>query len=265
MIHSFLGGPMSYSIRRLLLFTFPLFTFSTMALAATSWEYYQAGMRFYNQHEYSEATRYFQAAVNQDPNNWQAYQGLGMCDYAQGDKAGAKQAFDRSLTIHPNNPQLAHFDESLEPGSPAPPSSSNSVQNSPVVGGGNFGLGLEFGGPGTWGATGKYWMDNQNAFQGAVKLEGGGTILQLQYLWHDYDLIHPSSGAFPFYIGVGGDLGLGGGSVAVAGCVPIGITYLFQKKNLPLDLFVEVVPTIWVGTGGASLQIYGDIGSRFYF
>ena len=222
-------------------------------------------MRLYNQHEYSEASRYFQAAVDADPGNWQAYQGLGLCDYAQGDKAGAKQAFDRSLTIHPDNPQLARFDESLQPGVPPPHSPPGGGEHSPVVGGGNFGLGLEFGGPGSWGAIGKYWMDEKDAFQGAVKLDGGGTILQLQYLWHDYDLIHPSSGAFPFYIGVGGDLALGGGGAAVAGCVPIGITYLFQRKAVPLDIFVEVVPTIWVGTGGASLQIYGDLGSRFYF
>lgn len=254
---------MFQSIRRVFLLAFAVFSVSTVVSAATSWEYYQAGMRLYNQHEYGEASRYFQAAVDQDPNNWQAYQGLGMCAYAQGDKTGAKQAFDRSLTIHPNNPQLARFDESLEPG--APIASSPRAEHSPVVGGGNFGLGLEFGGPGSWGATGKYWMDDKDAFQGAVKLEGGGTILQLQYLWHDYDLIHPSSGAFPFYVGVGGDLALGGGGAEVAGCVPIGITYLFQKKTLPLDLFVEVTPTIWVGTGGASLQIYGDLGSRFYF
>ena len=254
------------SIRRPFFFILVVFSISSTVFAATSWEYYQAGMRLYNQHEYAEATRYFQAAVDADPNNWQAYQGLGMSDYAQGDKAGAKQAFDRSLTVHPNNPQLARFDESLESG-PLPPHAppGGGVEHSPVIGGGNFGLGLEFGGPGSWGATGKYWMDDKDAFQGAVKLEGGGTILQLQYLWHDYDLIHPSSGAFPFYIGVGGDLALGGGGAAVAGCLPIGITYLFQKKNLPLDIFVEVTPTLWFGTGGASLQIYGDIGSRFYF
>ncbi|HJT23998.1 MAG TPA: tetratricopeptide repeat protein [bacterium] len=242
-----------------------LFLLAPAAFAATSWEYYQAGMRLYNQHEYNEASRYFGAAVNQDPNNWQAYQGLGLCDYALGDKAGAKQAFDRSLTIHPDNPQLARFDESLDSATAPPRSPSASVEHSPVVGGGNFGLGLVIGGPGSWGVTGKYWLDDKDAFQGALKLEGGGSILQLQYLWHDYDLIHPSSGAFPFYIGVGGDLALGGGSAAVAGCVPIGITYLFQKKTVPLDLFVEVVPTLWVFSGGINLQIYGDIGSRFYF
>lgn len=256
---------MLQSIRRILALAVLGLFYATSAFAATSWEYYQAGMRLYNRHEYNEAAKYFQAAVQEDSNNWQAYQGLGMCDYALGDRTGAKGAFDQSLRIHPDNPQLAHFDESLVSGASAPRVSSGSVEHSPVIGGGNFGLGLEIGGPGSWGATGKYWMDDKNAFQGALKLEDGGTILQLQYLWHDYDLIHPSQGAFPFYIGVGGDLALGGGSAAVAGCVPIGITYLFQKKSAPLDIFVEVVPTLWVFTGGISLQFYGDLGARFYF
>lgn len=230
------------------------------ALAATSWEYYQAGMRFYNQHDYSQGARYFKAAIQQDPSNWQAYQALGMCEYEMGDRATAKQDFNHSLTLHPDNPQLAHFEEGMQnPGLNA--SAQGHSETSPVIGGGNFGIGLEFGGPGTWGATGKYWLDSASAFQGALKLSG--TVLQLQYLWHDYDVIHPAQGAFPFYIGVGGDLAIGGG-IAIAGCVPIGITYLFQKKTIPLDIFVEGVPTLWF-TNGIVFELYGNIGSRFYF
>ena len=86
--------------------------------AATSQDYYQAGMKLYNSQQYGQAVRYFQAAVQLDPSNWQAYQGLGMCDYAMGDKASAKTAFDKSLTLHPNNPPLAKFDESMD--SPPP-------------------------------------------------------------------------------------------------------------------------------------------------
>src|SRR5258708_2272056 len=60
----------------------------------------------------------------------------------------------------------------------------------PTRDGGNFGLGLELGDPGSWGITGKFWVDRKNAFQGAVKLPGGAALLQLDYLWHDFDLIH---------------------------------------------------------------------------
>jgi tetratricopeptide (TPR) repeat protein len=241
-----------------------IFTVAGAGLAATSLDYYQAGLRLYDQHQYADAERYFQAAIQEDSNNWQAYQGLGLCQYAQGDKSGAKASFQQSLSLHPDNPSLKSFSDGLDSsGASSGGAASSNRENSPIVGGGNFGIGLDFGGPGTWGATGKYWMDDKNAFQGAIKLDGG-TLLQLEYLWHDYDLIHPSQGAFPFYIGVGGDLGLGGGSVAVAVCAPIGITYLFQKKTVPIDIFVEVVPTIWI-TGGINFQLYGDIGSRFYF
>ena len=125
-------------------------------------------------------------------------------------------------------------------------------------------MGLDIGGPGDWGATGKYWVDDENAFQGALKINGG-TVLQFQYLWHDYSMLRTKEGALPFYIGVGGDLALGGGNVAFGGCVPIGLTYLFEKKSAPLDIFVEVVPTLWLYSGGMNLQIYGDLGARYYF
>src|SRR5581483_3504863 len=79
----------------------------------------------------------------------------------------------------------------------------------PTNDGGNFGLGLEFGDPGTWGVNGKIWVDRVNAFQPGVKFEDGGTaILQLDYLWHNFDIIHmdDTSGEMPLYIGLGGNL-----------------------------------------------------------
>src|SRR5882724_7240061 len=82
----------------------------------------------------------------------------------------------------------------------------------PTNDGGNFGLGLELGEPGSWGATGKIWIDKLNAFQPAVKFTGGSAILQLDYLWHHFNVIHMKNtdGEMPLYIGVGGDLLLEG-------------------------------------------------------
>jgi len=241
-----------------------LFLAVGFAQAASSWEYYQSGQRLYQQGQYRKSLSYFQAAVQEDPSNWQAYQGMGLSYYALGDTPNAKASFDRSLSIHPNNPSLRNFNDKLQSAPRAVSGNSPGKEGpSPVVGGGNFGLGLDFGGPGTWGATGKYWLDSQSAFQGALKLSG--TVLQLQYLWHDYDLIHPSQGAMPFYIGVGGDLAFGGGEVALGACLPVGLTYLFQKKTVPIDIFVEGVPTLWFFGGGITFQIYGNIGARFYF
>ncbi len=138
------------------------------------------------------------------------------------------------------------------------------ADESPVVGGGNFGIGLDFGQPGTWGATGKVWIDDKNAFQGAIKFDGD-TVLQLDYLWHDFDLIKVKHGALPFYIGVGGDIALNSGSAAVAARMPVGVTYLFEREDVPVDIFVEAVPTLWFFSGVAQFDILGDLGARYYF
>ena len=117
----------------------------------------------------------------------------------------------------------------------------------PTNDGGNFGLGLEFGEPGSWGAAGKIWMDRVNAFAPAVKFDAGGTaILQLDYLWHNFDVIRMSdtAGEMPLYIGFGGDLLLQN-MVQIAGRVPVGISYIFDKRNVPMDIYLQAVPTLW--------------------
>ncbi len=58
-------------------------------------------------------------------------------------------------------------------------------------------------------SSGKIWVDRVNAFAPAVKFDDGGTaILQLDYLWHNFDIIHmkDTDGEMPLYIGLGGDL-----------------------------------------------------------
>jgi tetratricopeptide (TPR) repeat protein len=243
-----------------------LFSLTGMVFAATSQQYYAAGIGFYNQKQYNQAVLYLKAAAQTDPSNWQAYQVLGSSYYAEGDKTDALAAYDQSLSLHAN-PQLQAFADSLRGSTPPPtfPSAASraNVENpGPVVGGGNFGIGLELGEPGTYGATGKYWLDQQSAFQGEVKLNGGA-LFQFAYLWHDFDLIHPKSGAFPFYIGIGGDLAVSGG-VGLGAEAPIGITYLFQRSQVPIDLYIQAEPTLWV-TNGLYFQIYGSLGARYYF
>jgi hypothetical protein len=136
----------------------------------------------------------------------------------------------------------------------------------PTQYGGNFGLGLELGDPGTWGVSGKVWIDRRNAFQGAVKFPSDAAILQLDYLWHDFDLIHMknSEGEWPFYIGVGGDLSLET-PVQFGARVPIGISYIFDKRNVPVDIYLQVVPTLWFYNSGAILDFYPELGAHYYF
>jgi hypothetical protein len=138
----------------------------------------------------------------------------------------------------------------------------------PTQYGGNFGLGLEFGEPGNWGGTAKIWLDRDNAVQPAVKFNDGGTaILQLDYLWHNFDIIEmkDSSGEMPLYIGVGGNLVLQD-TVEIAARIPVGISYIFNKRNVPVDIYLQAVPTIWFPNGGQSVfDVYGELGAHYYF
>lgn len=137
----------------------------------------------------------------------------------------------------------------------------------PIRGGGPFGLGLELGDPGTWGAVGKFWIDRENAIQPAVKLGNGLALLQCDYLWHEYGLIHPNQGLMPIYFGAGADLSLQT-NVAIGARGVVGLSYLFDQANVPVDIYVQVVPEIWFYTaasGGTSFFVYGDVGARYYF
>jgi tetratricopeptide (TPR) repeat protein len=240
-----------------------LFFFTGSLWAATSADYYAAGIRLYQQGQYARSIQYFRAAAQLDPQNWKAYQVMGQAYYQLGDRDDAIQMMDQSLRINPNNQPLRQFRNNL--GASSTSVSGNSSQDNPAVkGGGPFGLGLEIGDPGSWGVSGKFWLDRQSAFQPSVKI-GAGTVLQLDYLLHDYDVIHPKGGLMPIYFGAGAGLGVGGG-VAIEARGVVGLTYIFDRTSLPLDIYVQVVPALWFGGGGISgLQVYGNLGSRFYF
>lgn len=135
----------------------------------------------------------------------------------------------------------------------------------PTTQGGNFGLGLEFGDPGAWGAVGKLWFDRENALQFGLKFNGGGSaIAQVDYLWHDFKIIHmkDTAGEMPLYIGAGGNLSLQD-KVEIAGRVPLGISYIFDKKNVPVDIYLQAVPTVWFyRDGNTTFKIYGELGAH---
>ena len=96
-----------------------LFSLTGVAFAATSQQYYAAGVGFYNQKQYNQAVLYLKAAAQTDPSNWQAYQALGSSYYAEGDKTDALAAYDQSLSLHVN-PQLQAFADNLRGSTPPP-------------------------------------------------------------------------------------------------------------------------------------------------
>lgn len=75
--------------------------------------YYKAGNQLYSQKKYDDALKYYGAAVELDPNYWQAYQGEGNCYYAKGEKAQSISYYQKSLYLHKDNPGLKAFVDSL--------------------------------------------------------------------------------------------------------------------------------------------------------
>jgi hypothetical protein len=144
------------------------------------------------------------------------------------------------------------------------PSSVKAGDSSPILGGGNFGLGLELGDPGAWGASGKIWVNHDMAFQPAIKLGEGNTLLQLDYLFHDYGIAHPQHGLMPLYLGFGGDLSLQG-TVTIGARGVAGISYMFDQANVPVDIFIQIAPTLWFYTSGTQFDVYGELGAHYYF
>jgi len=82
-------------------------------------QYYRAGTALYNQHNYAQAARYYQAAFQISPNYAEAYQGIGSCWYAMGNIPNAKAYFNRALQLNPNNTRLAQFVQSMGGQAPA--------------------------------------------------------------------------------------------------------------------------------------------------
>src|SRR5437773_1060206 len=93
------------------LFCFLVYT--SVLSAATSNDYLNAGKTSYKQGNLNLAVKYFQAAVQLDPNNWQAHQSLGNCFYQLRRPGEALTAFEKSLALHPDNPSVRTFAESL--------------------------------------------------------------------------------------------------------------------------------------------------------
>jgi tetratricopeptide (TPR) repeat protein len=98
--------------------------------SATANDDYAGGNQLYQQGQYDQAIHSFQAAIQANPNYWQAYQVLGYCYYAQKNNLQALQAMDQSLQINPNNPPLQQFDNQVRaatPNAPLAPGSPASV------------------------------------------------------------------------------------------------------------------------------------------
>jgi len=140
-----------------------------------------------------------------------------------------------------------------------------------------FGIGLQLGAPTAF--VGKYYYADDRAFAfgiGALGYYRGrdGIHIHFDHLWHPVNLIQDSAFEMPLYIGFGARLfdfddndrdDFDGTALGVR--VPIGI--IFDFNNQPLDIYVEVAPTLdfinYDNDDDVELNIGGGIGIRYYF
>ena len=161
-------------------------------------------------------------------------------------------------------------------------------------GGGDFGLGLQVGAP--TGISGKYYIDRFALQFGVGVVERGwddGTHLHVDALWHPVILTRQAQFVMPFYAGVGlraleddnddfycrGNVCYDNDDDFHAGVrVPVGV--LMDFTRVPLDLFLELVPTIDFVYDDDEMvcfpegcfyddddrfSLYASLGARYYF
>jgi len=125
-----------------------------------------------------------------------------------------------------------------------------------------FGLGIIVGEP--TGLSGKLWTGEKTAFDGGAAWSFKGESLQLHmdYLLHNFNVIPVEKGMLPIYYGIGGRINLEEDDTRAGIRIPLGLNYHFE--NAPVDLFLELVPTLDL-VPETDFTLCGGIGARFFF
>lgn len=139
---------------------------------------------------------------------------------------------------------------------------------------GVFGAGLELGEP--TGLNGKVFLAPASALDfglGALYnyYDPNAFHLYVDYLYHPFAITEQPAFKLPFYFGVGGRAAFGdcgGGNCDVFGIrIPIGIAFDFN--DVPLDVFIQVVPTIDFFHDYGNHDVFFDVdfsvGIRYWF
>ncbi len=111
-----------------------------MGLASTNWAQQDpaaqnliAANAAYGARNYDLAITDYQAALQSNPNSWQAYMGIGNCYYVKGDSNNALMNYQKSLALNPNNPHLASLAQSMQATVAAPSAASTPAMTSPAA------------------------------------------------------------------------------------------------------------------------------------
>ncbi len=125
---------------------------------------------------------------------------------------------------------------------------------------GKFGAGLILGVP--FGGTGKYWLDDMKAFQGALGASDGDLTMTGDLLWHfDEWLPRKKEGKLPLYAGLG--VKYKAEARDFVGIRFVGGLALYSKDHRT-ELFFEGAPVLRLSPSeGAAFD--GAAGIRRYF
>lgn len=114
------------------------------------------------------------------------------------------------------------------------------------------------------GASGKLWVGQNAAFDGAVGwswYDDGALDIHADYLLHNFKWLKPEEGLLPVYYGLGARLAFGDGYNKFGFRAPVGISYIF--KNTEWDLFGELVPTLDLSPD-VDFELGAAVGARYY-
>ena len=100
--------------KKRLFFLLPFFTL--MSLAGVLYaqndhypEFMEMGNRAYASEKYDLAIGYYQSALDDKPDCWQAYVGLGNCYYYKKKLKDSLQAYEKALKMNPGNDEVIRF------------------------------------------------------------------------------------------------------------------------------------------------------------
>ncbi len=127
--------------------------------------------------------------------------------------------------------------------------------------GGNLGLGVEAGVPS--GICGKYWMGDNNAFEGTLgfDLRVGWIKIDADYIWHEFSMFHIPMGQLGLFYGGGPWVALADKpAIGLRGVV--GVEYLFPSA--PIDAFFKLGPGISV-IPSTDFDPNVSVGMRYFF
>jgi len=129
---------------------------------------------------------------------------------------------------------------------------------------GNIGVGLgatNFG----IGAVGKYFVNEANAVQALVGVAESGTafVVQADYLYNFDPILRDDQHTLGWYAGFGGTLSPGASELMLGVAGIIGLD--FNLDVAPLDIYVEVRPTLILAPSADLRPVAAGSGVRYFF